>query len=266
MRCAEECLLRQESPTATAPVTSAWVAIEQPGPWQADALKPGNSRMPEKISKAIGGWTDVKVVFIRSRHRHKAKTRRLFVANVMPDKRWLMSAELIKIEQVLDLDAAAIAEGIKPGWLQERITPVTLVCTNGKRDICCALAGRKLINDLESRGEAAWESTHFGGHRFAPNRLTLPDGRMYSGFDDSKYRGASGFTRIQQAAECKIRAAHGFDDLTCSEPEEVSSDQWVVQVMREDFLEEVKVYRRKRGLAVESCGKEPVDGYEYFAV
>jgi hypothetical protein len=265
MRCAEECALRHECFTATAPVTKAWIAIEQPGPWQAHATNPGNSRLPEKISELINTWADVTVVLIRSRHRHGSPTRRLFVANVLPDQRWLMSAELTNVEQVLDLEPIDIVAGTKPDWLHERTSPVTLICTNGKRDICCALEGRKLINEFEARGEVAWESTHLGGHRFAPNRLTLPDGRLYGGIEGATYRGATGLSRIQQAAECKARTLTGFDDLTCAEPVLATRDQWSVRLEREGFLTEVVVRRKSRGLVVESCGKDPVDGDEYFA-
>lgn len=222
--------------------------------------------MPGKISELVNTWQDITVVLIRSRHRHGSATRRLFVANVLPNERWLMSAELTNVEQVLDLEPAAIVEGIKPDWLEERINPVTLICTNGKRDICCALEGRKLINEFEARGEVAWESTHLGGHRFAPMRLTLPDGRLYGGVGGTNYRGATGLSRIQQAAECKMRALHGYDDFNCAEPEQIAPDQWSIRTERKDFFEDVVVNRKPRGFVVESCGKEPVDGDEYFAL
>jgi len=269
MRCAEECAIRHESLTATAPVTKAWIALEQPGPWQSHAIDSGNSRLPEKISEIVATWLDITVVLIRSRHRHGSRTRRLFVANVLPNARWLMSGELSNVEQVLDLEPLAIVQGIKPDWLYERTDPVTLVCTNGKRDICCALEGRKLINEMEARGEVAWESTHLGGHRFAPNRLTLPDGRLYGGIGGiggTNYRGATGLNRIQQAAECKMRALHGYDDLECTEPEQIAPDKWIVRTVRKDFIADVEVIRRSRGLVMESCGKEPVDGDEYIAL
>lgn len=266
MKCSEECTIRQESFVATAPTTKAWIAIEQPGPWQSHAIKVGNSRLPEKISEVVSAWHDVTVVLIRSRHRHGSRTRRLLVANVLPNQRWLMSVELTNVEQVLDLDPLEIAAGSKPDWLQERTTPVTLICTNGNRDICCAIEGRKLINNFEVRGEVAWESTHLGGHRFAPTRLTLPDGRIYGGVGGTNYRGATGLSRIQQAAECKIRALHGYDDLNCAEPEQTAPDQWLVRIRRQGFMTDVIVGRRSRGFAMESCGKEPVDGDEYFAI
>ena len=52
--------------------------------------------------------------------------------------------------------------------------PVVVVCTHGRRDVCCAERGRPLAaaTALEHPG-AVWESTHVGGDRFAgePDRV-----------------------------------------------------------------------------------------------
>ena len=54
------------------------------------------------------------------------------------------------------------------------------VCTNGQRDLCCARFGLPAYAKLhELVGERAWQTTHVGGHRFAPNVLTLPQGVLY---------------------------------------------------------------------------------------
>ena len=58
--------------------------------------------------------------------------------------------------------------------------PIFLVCTNGKRDACCALRGRALMTALAAdHAERIWECTHLGGHRFAGNLVCLPDGIIY---------------------------------------------------------------------------------------
>jgi hypothetical protein len=58
--------------------------------------------------------------------------------------------------------------------------PIFLVCTNGKRDACCALRGRALVAALAAdHAERVWECTHLGGHRFAGNLVCLPDGIIY---------------------------------------------------------------------------------------
>ena len=54
------------------------------------------------------------------------------------------------------------------------------VCTNGQRDVCCARFGLPTYAALRERvGERVWQTTHVGGHRFAPNVLTLPRAALY---------------------------------------------------------------------------------------
>ena len=55
--------------------------------------------------------------------------------------------------------------------------PLWLVCTNGRRDLCCAELGRPVTSSLAGRWpEETWETTHLGGHRFSATLLALPSG------------------------------------------------------------------------------------------
>ena len=54
------------------------------------------------------------------------------------------------------------------------------VCTHARRDICCSREGLPTWQRLDSLSNGrAWQTTHLGGHRFAPNVLTLPSARSY---------------------------------------------------------------------------------------
>ena len=54
------------------------------------------------------------------------------------------------------------------------------MCTNGRRDRCCALLGRPLAAEIVAAGHSeVWEVTHLGGHRFSPTMLVLPHGYAY---------------------------------------------------------------------------------------
>ncbi|MBB5937575.1 sucrase ferredoxin [Streptomyces zagrosensis] len=68
-----------------------------------------------------------------------------------------------------------------PHWEPYEGEPLAFVCTNGKRDRCCALLGRPLVAELAAMGGATdvWEITHIGGHRFSPTLLVLPYGYAY---------------------------------------------------------------------------------------
>ena len=62
-----------------------------------------------------------------------------------------------------------------------RADPLFLVCTNGRRDRACARNGPPVYAALQAAvGEAAWQTTHLGGHRFAATALFLPHGVGYA--------------------------------------------------------------------------------------
>lgn len=73
----------------------------------------------------------------------------------------------------------------EPDTLANFATPVShpllLVCTHGKRDVCCATKGRPVANAAAKDFPSGWvwESSHISGHRFAPVALLLPAGRTY---------------------------------------------------------------------------------------
>ncbi|MCS5478553.1 sucrase ferredoxin [Corynebacterium sp. YIM 101645] len=80
-------------------------------------------------------------------------------------------------EAILDLDLGG--PGRNGAELVEE--PLVLVCTHGKRDVCCALKGRPLAAALYERhpGNIVWETSHTKGHRFAPSLLLMPWGYSY---------------------------------------------------------------------------------------
>ncbi len=63
------------------------------------------------------------------------------------------------------------------------------VCTNGQRDRCCAKFGLELYRALAAIDpEIVWQTTHLGGHRFAPTTISLPDGYCYGHLESSDAR------------------------------------------------------------------------------
>ena len=71
-----------------------------------------------------------------------------------------------------------LVKNSSPGTVVD--APQYFVCTNGQRDLCCARFGLPAYAKLrELVGERAWQTTHLGGHRFAPNVLVLPQGVLY---------------------------------------------------------------------------------------
>ena len=210
----------------TAPVAGRWLAIEQPGPWGARALT--ESHFPPELGRALGLKADAagaRIALIRRPGQHAehepGAPRRIFLADTRPERGALWSWSTNDPATLLDLDFDV------PGKPEHEAGPVLLVCTNSKRDTCCALAGRALAGwlneDARTDSEAVWESDHLGGHRFAPTAVVLPTGYVYGRLDGPAARdllrdaaagrvggplcrGRSTWSRAGQAADLALRA------------------------------------------------------------
>lgn len=225
-----------EPVAGTAATARTWLLLEQPGPWGAKALT--SSHLDPALGRALEAaakGTGVRIALIRRPGRHADSrmpaTRRVYVAHTVPGNVWLHSATTTDPARLLDLDLAALGRGEAAcfdavlGGAPHAGDPLALVCTNGKRDRCCALLGRPLAAELASSGvEGVWEVTHLGGHRFSPTVLVLPYGYAYGraeahavkevlhGVQEGRVvtegcRGCSAWERPGQAAELAVRRA-----------------------------------------------------------
>ncbi|MGC9379008.1 sucrase ferredoxin [Streptomyces sp. MH13] len=229
-----------EPVSGTAPVARTWLLLEQPGPWGAKALT--SSHLDPALGRALEAaakGTGVRIALIRRPGRHAdggtPAERRVYAAHTVPGNVWLHGTTLTDPRRLLDLDFAALGRGDRRTF--ESVLeggphlgdPLALVCTNGKRDRCCALLGRPLAAELAASGaENVWEVTHLGGHRFSPTVLVLPHGYAYGRVQAHAVkeilhsarearvvvegcRGNSSWERPGQAAELAVRSAVGED-------------------------------------------------------
>ncbi|SEG92550.1 hypothetical protein SAMN02982929_05599 [Saccharopolyspora kobensis] len=181
--CAALSTAHAEPLTGTAAVARGWLCLEQRGPWGRNALV--QSHLDPELGRALDAKASehgVRVQLIRHPGRHadtpEATARRVLLANTAPGSGWLRELTTTDPAELLDLDFERIAAGHHDGWGRPVAGPVLLVCTNGRRDRCCAVLGRELINDLAGE-DAIWETSHTGGHRFAPAAVLLPSGYTY---------------------------------------------------------------------------------------
>ena len=102
---------------------------------------------------------------------------RVFLARATETGYDVRGTVLERPEDLLGLDLPAMAAYDGPLWL---------VCTNGKRDRCCAEIGRPIAGLLSQEWpEGTWETTHLGGHRFSGTLLALPSGITLGRLDTS---------------------------------------------------------------------------------
>ncbi|PTN00439.1 sucrase ferredoxin [Streptomyces sp. VMFN-G11Ma] len=249
----------------TAATARTWLLLEQPGPWGAKALT--SSHLDPALGRALEAaakGTGVRIALIRRPGRHAdcgtPAARQVYAAHTDPGGAWLHSATADDPRALLDLDFAALGRGEHRsfdavlGARPHSGGPLALVCTNGKRDRCCALLGRPLAAQLAaSEVEGVWEVTHLGGHRFSPTVLVLPYGYAYGraeahavkevlhGVREGRVvvegcRGSSAWERPGQAAELAVRTAVGeyAVDALRVEATSGSAPRWRVTVAHAD--------------------------------
>lgn len=270
-------------PTAgTAPHAVGWLVLEQPGPWGAKAwtasrLDPG---LGARIETACATTTQpVRPVLVRRPDGSVHESRIVLVAHTTPGRSWLVGAQ-VDPATLDDLPWEALAVAAATGDLDVvrrelpgcvPVPPVLLVCTNGKRDRCCSIDGRPVAIAAEAAHPGrCWETTHLGGHRFAPTAVVLPTGSMHGRLDSTAIgtlldaadrgevlldglRGRSTWPPPAQAAEHAVRAATGEHDADALSVE--AGDQIVVR-HHDGRAWSVSVRQEETGAErPESCGK-----------
>lgn len=224
--CASIRSAMNEAVQATAPVTiSTWMLLEHAGPWPVrgfpDDLDEATRRVLES-AEARG----VRVQLIRRVRERRRTLRTVVVAGRGGERGWAERREMADVAELAALDLDALAAGSPPGFGEavDAAEPVVLVCTHGRRDVCCARLGRPVAVRLDAAlpGQV-WETTHIGGDRFAANVVTLPDGNYHGGLtsDDAprmaaavragelvldRWRGECGMHAEEQAAAYFVRA------------------------------------------------------------
>lgn len=229
----------------TAPEAVGWLCIEQPGPWGHDAvlesrLDPGVAAVLVARAAATDG---VRLQLVRRvDDRGGARPRRAFLVHAGVDTRWVRRLTFSDADELRAIDLTRLLDPVPPAIGEPYDDPLLLVCTNARRDACCARWGRPVATELAAvHGEAVWEASHVGGHRFAGNLVILPDGLSY-GFlqpadalrvvrrhldgliDLEALRGRSGLDRAGQAAEWFVRdrsLARGLDEVVLGERRDV---------------------------------------------
>ncbi|WP_434444670.1 sucrase ferredoxin [Lentzea sp. E54] len=222
MRCSILSEFAGEPLAGTAATATAWLCLEQPGPWGRDALLESHldPELGAELQRRAEG-TGVRILLIRRPGKHAddhvPARRRLYLASARPGASWLEQADLATPEEALELDFAALGAGRSTAFGTPVHDPLLLICTNSKRDVCCALYGRPIATALN-----LWECTHTGGHRFAPTGVLLPTGHLYGRIDHQlaervvtegivadRCRGRSCFTPRGQVAEVAVRRQIG---------------------------------------------------------
>ena len=236
---------------ASASQAKIWFLLEYNGPWGAKAFE--ESDLPpepkEYLASLLDNVPDTRLQFIKSRPGLLARGISFFVALACETKPRLYTFQLEKYADLLNLDLEALVSGEPHYEEQRRHQPLFVVCTNGRRDPCCARYGPPVyLKGLEEAGDEVWQTTHVGGHRFAANLVCFPHalyyGRMRPGevenvlrsyrqgeIDLSHYRGRACYPEVVQAADYLLRqetGRMGIDDFRLADTFQEGDGRWQV--------------------------------------
>ncbi len=283
VRIGERCSSFTDEPLpGTATTETGWLCIENESGWGRDPFS-GETFTPE-AGEAVQRFAQsrgLRVLLIRRPGRAAGfrGRSRVFVANSVPGEASLRMFTVADYAEIPQLPVDDPAAGEPAG-------PLALVCTNGKRDVCCAVLGRPIAASLAGcyADPVVWECSHTGGHRFAPVVIVLPAGLTYgrmtgerakAAFDAARegvvltdgLRGRSSLPPAEQAAEIAVREVLGpvgtevlrtGSDGARSDGAPAGADGAEVTVRHEDGRAwRVTVTAEELPPRIMSCGKKP---------
>jgi hypothetical protein len=252
----------------TAPVAATWILLEQPGPWGRKALTESH------LDPAVGAALETSAAAHSARAAlirrpgphpddHRSRQRQIWVASTRPGNTWLLGGLVGDAGELGNLSWSGVERAdvdlVRASLpaLRPEPEPLLLVCTNGRRDVCCASFGRPVATAMHQRSPGrVWETTHLGGHRFAPTAAVLPAGVVYGRLDADAashilgaarkgrfvlagYRGRSTFEPPVQAAEAAVRRVAGLTglddvDVATARPVDGAGESWRIVMTHAD--------------------------------
>ncbi|MBN2550643.1 MAG: hypothetical protein JXB15_15870 [Anaerolineales bacterium] len=253
--CSKLSLDAGEALIGTATPTQTYLLLEYNGAWEEKAFK--QSAMPETVKNYLTQQTKTlpaaKLLLIKTRPSHQKAGVHFFIASTSEQSPGLYAFHLEKYEALLGIDIPAVLAG-EPAYQPQRSDgSLLLVCTNGRRDVCCSREGIPVFNLLHQvAGSSAlqvWQSSHVGGHRFAANVLWLPYGLLYGRVNTENalpilqaclnqqvylpnLRGRNCFREAIQAADYYLRQQTGETNLQAflfQDIQETLPGQWLIR-------------------------------------
>jgi hypothetical protein len=268
--CSERCRQVGEPLWGTASRVDTWLALEYTGPWGRKAFEESDLSQPvkERLTEYLNTLPNSRLEFIKQQEPSTGIA--FFVAVAHAAKPVLYAFQLTTYEDLLTLDLPAVVAGDAAYDAFLRDAPLFLVCTNGRRDRCCARNGFPVYQKMAQRaGRDAWQCTHLGGHRFAATAAFLPQGICYGRIDPSDamtlvdaheegriylshYRGRSCYDPFVQAADYLLRARTGITGLShfrLQETQVLGEDRWAVSFAAPDgTVHTLRIAREATGL------------------
>jgi hypothetical protein len=178
-----------------------YILIECPTPWEESEFH--SKWVPENLRALVEEVkhekVEIRFLLIANNLSHKVETTTLLIYHRKDKQSYGYSKlewKLANIEQAATFIKKWLLGRIPDNQLEAPATRDILVCTHGSYDKCCAKYGKpfyhqaaRAISELGLNNNVRiWKSTHFGGHRFAPTAIDLPEGRYYGVLEQNSFQ------------------------------------------------------------------------------
>jgi hypothetical protein len=218
--CRELSATLAEPLIGTAVPVNTWFLLEYTQPWyekvteeiQESQLPPAVQRwLAEQLARVENG----RLQFIKQQPAVPTHPLHFYVASLHSHHSVVYRFQLPDYNALLEIDIDDLLTGQRRYEPYRYHKPLFFVCTHGKRDRCCALHGLLLYYGLDKvMGFDVWQTTHLGGHRFAPTLLSLPDGHVYGRLSPADVPHLLASQQEQHVLLDNLRGYSGYDTVT----------------------------------------------------
>lgn len=243
--CSTQSLLFNENLIGTAPSTKIYILIEHKQPWANEAFE--SKAITQKLRSILNKYRNSArfLLVCNENTKHKTNVKVMFYVQNNQERFshafTLYEAECSNHEHVCETIEMYFLYHKLPSKTSSTQTRNILICTHGKFDLCCGKYGKPFYiksNEILYKINAhkkveIWESSHFGGHRFAPTIIDFPDGRYYGRLNEeiftsiinrtgylnqtlSSYRGWSTLPKVAQVVEKQLMLDIGWQWFNAS--------------------------------------------------
>jgi hypothetical protein len=198
--CSDNSRTLREDIIGSAANYQTYILVECPPPWASEAFdsKWVPSNLKNLVEEAKRARLPIKFLLIANNLSHKSDSTTLLIYQ---RKEGLGSGyrkqeyNLPNIEQAAPLVKRWLLGNVHDFEVETSVERDILVCAHGSHDRCCARYGApfyfyasEIISNLYPDTVRIWKTTHFGGHRFAPTAIDLPDGRYYGALEPDTFK------------------------------------------------------------------------------
>jgi len=236
--CAQACYQAGESMIGMTANNQHYVLVECPLPWphQAAEAKPVPENLQALMTELRETQQSVRFLFIYNQTLKLRQGNRVIILT-LPQGRtqgfYKYESQVNDLAQVAPLIRNYLADGTNADLEDSSAIRDILVCTHGTHDKCCGKYGKPFYQEAckitaSFPNVRVWQSSHFGGHRFAPTAIDFPEGRFYGFLNrdfftsilqragdisclNQIYRGWSILPRPVQILEKELALVHGWD-------------------------------------------------------